>query len=180
MSRNLSEDEKFCEKINTAVDFLASTTPIDIHPGTNGVVRDIIHPSLFPLILSLIPPEMKSNPKKQKTEKQNESSFFGVEHEESEFQWIPAEVEVTNGAVTFSSDINGLDRAQYPALYDVLGSLLSALLPGMEQVWRYARTVAPFTPAAHGTDLKKKKLQFSTRSLVEKCILASYCQSCRL
>jgi len=142
MSRNVSEN--IIEKINTAVDQLATATPLDIHPGTNGVVRDIIHPSLFPLLLKTSQTNSLPKPKRQKIDKQNKWSFFGVHHEVSKFQWLPAEVEVTNGAVFFSSEINGLDRAQYPALYEVLGSLLSALVPGMEQVWQYARTVAPF------------------------------------
>merc|ERR1719189_3475234 len=37
-------------RLNDQIDGLKAGEPADYHPGSNGVVRDLVHPSLFPLI----------------------------------------------------------------------------------------------------------------------------------
>jgi hypothetical protein len=117
-------------EINALVDALAAQEPVDFHPGTKEVVRDLVHPSLFPLL---------SDPSTRDVTKKN---FWGRPHEASRFQWLPAEVEIDeSGNPHFASDINNLDRSKYSALYGGLEGLFKELLPGFQKVWQYARSM---------------------------------------
>jgi hypothetical protein len=117
-------------EINAMVDRLALEEPVDHHPGTKNVVRDLVHPSLFPLL---------SDPSTRDLTKTN---FWGRKHEASRFQWLPAEVEIDeSGTPRFSSDINNLDRAKYPEVYGGLERVFKELLPGFQKVWQYARSM---------------------------------------
>jgi hypothetical protein len=134
--------------INRLVDAFAAAEPPDYHPGTGGIVRDLVHPSLYPLII---------DPNSVDTWKMNR---WCRQYERSRFQWLPAEVAIdANGSAKFTSEINNLDMVKYAELTTVLEQTFSALLPGFEkvpkhififstlelnrslwcQVWRYAR-----------------------------------------
>lgn len=123
-------------EVNQLVDELAASEPVDHHPGTSNIVRDLVHPSLYPLLI---------DPNAQDLEKTN---YWGRNHEESRFQWLPTEVEVDKaGNAKFVSPINNLDTDKYPALTHALEKVLTALIPGMEKVWQYAQKVS-FTAEA--------------------------------
>lgn len=116
--------------INSLIDSLATEEPVDYHPGTKEVVRDLVHPSLYPLL---------SDPASRDLTKKN---FWGRPHEASRFQWLPAEVEIDNdGNPKFTSDINNLDRSKYPDLYVGLQRVFKELIPGFQKVWQYARSM---------------------------------------
>ncbi len=104
--------------------------PVDYHPGTNNVVRDLVHPSLYPLIIDA---------KNVNTKLTNR---WGRNYESSRFQWLPSEVDIDgNGRAKFVSSINNLDHTKYPELQGALENVLTALIPGMEKVWQYCLTV---------------------------------------
>ena len=107
-----------------------SKEPVDYHPGTHNVVRDLVHPSLYPLIIDA---------KKVNTQLTNR---WGRNYESSRFQWLPSEVDIDgNGRAKFVSSINNLDHTKYPELQGALENVLTALIPGMEKVWQYCLTV---------------------------------------
>jgi len=69
----------------------------------------------------------------------NIRNFWGREHEDSSFQWLPTEFHVDmNGKATITSEINNLDMVKYPELKSQLELTFSALVPGFEKVWSYA------------------------------------------
>jgi len=124
-------DIEFMREINELIDNFARQEPPDYHPGTNNIVRDLVHPSLFPLL---------SDPSKRDTSKTN---YWGRPYEASRFQWLPAEVSIDDdGNPTFISDINNLDRSKYPEIYIGLQKVFKNLLPGFEKVWQYARSIS--------------------------------------
>ena len=118
-------------EFNSLVDEFGRNEPVDYHPGTKDIVRDLIHPSLYPLILSTTKPKAAGKKKYDETRK----NFFNRPYEISRFQWLPSEVDVDqHGIARFVSPINNLDETQYPQLYDCLGRILTQLVPGFEQV----------------------------------------------
>jgi hypothetical protein len=109
--------------LNRLTDEFAAAEPVDYHPGTNQVVRDLVHPSLYPLIL---------DPEAVDTTTRN---YWNRPYEKSRFQWLPTEVSIDrHGKATFTSPINNLDTDKYPALKNVLQDVFTALVPGMEKV----------------------------------------------
>lgn len=121
-------DEALISITNRNIDVLASLESVDFHPGTNEVVRDLVHPSLFPL---LIPRGSLDTSKR---------NFWGRRYEDSRFQWLPAELTVdAAGKATFMSPINNLDESNYHEVRKSLEDVFSALLPGFEKVSCYYR-----------------------------------------
>lgn len=121
-------DPAFITKVNQLVDVLAAQEPVDYHPGTNEVVRDLVHPSLYPLLL---------DPDTIDTTKRN---HFNRKYEKSRFQWLPSEVDIDqDGNAKITSPINNLDSDKYPDLHQALEQLFTALVPGLEKVWEYSQ-----------------------------------------
>jgi hypothetical protein len=110
-------------KLNRIVDAFAAVEPLDYHPGTNNIVRDLVHPSLYPLVI---------DPKSINTHGKDR---WCRRYERSRFQWLPAEVAIdSDGMAKFTSDINNLDTVKYPELKVALEQVFSALVPGFEKV----------------------------------------------
>lgn len=126
--------------LNADIDDLCQREPADYHPGSGGVVRDIVHPSLYCYVsgVSVLKPWAHSNTTPAGSSDPNARpgrDFWGRPLESSRYQWLPAEVEVTSeGRVTFGSDINNLSRARYPRVYDHLAALFTRALPLLEGV----------------------------------------------
>jgi hypothetical protein len=116
-------DPAMLDSINRIVDALAAAEPPDYHPGTNGIVRDLVHPSLYPLIVD------------PKSINKHNTDRWSRSYEQSRFQWLPAEVEIDgDGMAKFVSAINNLDTVKYPELKDALEQVFSAVVPGFEKV----------------------------------------------
>lgn len=63
-------------------------------------------------------------------------------YEESRYQWLPAEVSVSeSGKCEFQTYINNLPKEKYGELYDGLGELLSKCLPHLESAWSHGAAV---------------------------------------
>lgn len=119
---------------------LAEQRP-DYHPGSGNVVRDIVHPSLFPFVKgrTKLAPGAKAPPEP----KPSERDFWGRPYERSKYQWLPTPFAVDKrGGVGIGSYINNLDRNLYPEVYDDLAALFGVMLPLFESVYGYARSVA--------------------------------------
>ncbi|RMY82943.1 hypothetical protein D0862_11851 [Hortaea werneckii] len=127
----------------------------DWHPGSNGTVLDLVHPSLYPLLYGrsrilldeMVPlkrcseytakGEIVSQPSKDEVGIAHyKTSRFGRDpmHPEAaysaRFQWLPCEVAFrgTDGAEVVSY-INNLHPAKHTALYDVLGQIIGRVVP---------------------------------------------------
>lgn len=121
-------DPALLASMNKLVDALAANEPVDLHPGTKDVVRDLVHPSLYPLII-----DPENTPKRG-----NGHDRWFRKYEESRFQWLPTEVSISeSGAAKFTSPINNLDSGKYPELVNALEQTFTALLPGFESVFQY-------------------------------------------
>ena len=111
------------KRLNQQIDVLKVSEPPDYHPGSLGIVRDLVHPSMYPYV----------NPK------QNEASttkrdFWGRPYEKSKFQWLPSEfhIDQESGKCVIESYINNLDRGKYGDLYQSLAELFDHALPLLE------------------------------------------------
>jgi len=128
------------ERLNGLIDELKANTRKDYHPGTKDIVRDLVHPSLYPLIREAPP----STPAEWSTVIANSpepSDLWGRPYESSKYQWLPAEVDVSPaGKCTFQSPINNLP-SKFKDLHSELAALLALSLPYLEAVWGYGREI---------------------------------------
>ncbi|WP_331728458.1 DUF4246 domain-containing protein [Streptomyces sp. NBC_00158] len=99
----------------------------DWHPGSDGQVLDLVHPSLFCLVRGVSggPEEAWRNPTNQYSK-----------HEFSEkFQWLPTDVEVDDeGGVAFRSYVNNVHPETRHELAAVLPDVFARMLPLWENV----------------------------------------------
>ncbi|KAJ7477040.1 hypothetical protein B0H11DRAFT_1308233 [Mycena galericulata] len=106
----------------------------DWHPGSNGQVLDLVHPSLYCIIygrtqdsnLNLVePPEYK------------DSETYAKQALSKHFSWLPSDfsVDATDGSVKLLSPyINNLHPTKHVSLYRVIESALSSYVPLFERV----------------------------------------------
>ncbi|MGW2182804.1 DUF4246 domain-containing protein [Streptomyces sp. NPDC001732] len=99
----------------------------DWHPGSDGQVLDLVHPSLFCLVR-----EVSGAPERAWRSPEAGSS----PHEFSEeFQWLPTDVEVgDDGEVAFRSYVNNVHPVAHRELASVLPVLFARLRPLLENV----------------------------------------------
>ncbi|WP_128976108.1 DUF4246 domain-containing protein [Streptomyces roseicoloratus] len=122
-------DDKLRSRLREAVRVLEEVPEAekDWHPGSDGQVLDLVHPSLFCLVrdVSAAPEQAWRNP-----------TNHYAKHEFSEkFQWLPTDVEVgDDGDVRFLSYVNNVHPEEHHALSAVLPDLFARLLPLWENV----------------------------------------------
>ncbi|SPO01603.1 uncharacterized protein DNG_04276 [Cephalotrichum gorgonifer] len=110
----------------------------DWHPGSNGLVLDLVHPSLFPVVYGLtraLPDGEKLPldgcigytckgtiipvPTDPRYEKQNWGSH----------QWLPSDVKLTGSGAKILGYINNLHPEKHKDLYKVLEDIVTATIP---------------------------------------------------
>ncbi|WP_129308862.1 DUF4246 domain-containing protein [Streptomyces sp. L2] len=99
----------------------------DWHPGSDGQVLDLVHPSLFCLVreASGAPERAWQNP----TDRYSKHEFS------EKFQWLPTDVDVSeDGDVTFRSYVNNVHPETHRELASVLPDLFARLRPLLENV----------------------------------------------
>lgn len=99
----------------------------DWHPGSDGQVLDLVHPSLFCLVreASGAPEEAWQNP----TDRYSKYEFS------ERFQWLPTDVDVSDdGDVAFRSYVNNVHPETHRELAAVLPDLFARMLPLLENV----------------------------------------------
>lgn len=161
--------------INADIDHICEQEPADYHPGSGGVVRDIVHPSLYCYVsgVSRVHPWMPWKSPFAKPAVTANKDFWGRALESSRYQWLPAEVQVTKeGHATFESDINNLSRARYPQVYRHLEALFATAFPLLEAVCSHLRNdfcttgLARLESGAHQPitiPLRNRRLQVVTK-----------------
>lgn len=118
------ETHEDLEELNRLIDVLKEKSAVDYHPGTEDVVRDLVHPSLFCFVEGVsetcLEPDVTEEPKSGK-------DMWGRPYESSKYQWLPSEVSVSpEGVCKFESYINNLDREKCPG-----ASLALLTTPGL-------------------------------------------------
>jgi hypothetical protein len=113
--------ELLVDSLGQHLDNLLHEKSLDLHPGSDGHVVNLIHPSLFPFIKGL-------------TKVVDESVFAECAAIEGDYCWLPAEFFVDgSGTVSIESYINNLDQDSQPALYLDIAQTFQAMLPMFER-----------------------------------------------
>ncbi|MFF5973135.1 DUF4246 domain-containing protein [Streptomyces sp. NPDC012769] len=99
----------------------------DWHPGSDGQVLDLVHPSLFCLVkdVSGAPERAWRNP----------TDRYATYEFSERFQWLPTDVDVSDeGEVTFLSYVNNVHPEAHRELAAVLPELFGRFRPLLENV----------------------------------------------
>ncbi|XWV26811.1 hypothetical protein QJ857_gp0240 [Tupanvirus soda lake] len=94
---------------------LQKKIPLDYHPGSNNLVVDIVHPSLYCYVKGVT-----------KTSKKMNQRIL--------FQWLPAEFSVKKGKVSINSYINNLDPVDHLDLYVSIANIFEKFVPKFNQL----------------------------------------------
>ena len=100
--------------------------PIDWHPGSKNQVRNLIHPSLYPLIRGVSRDQNGKVIPELEVERSKMDSVSKI------YQWLPTEVSVEETGVVFTSKVNNYDLSG--EIDPVLGEILFEMLPLFELV----------------------------------------------
>ncbi|MEU3464709.1 DUF4246 domain-containing protein [Streptomyces sp. NPDC006733] len=99
----------------------------DWHPGSDGQVLDLVHPSLFCLVK-----EVSGAPGRAW---QNPTDRYSTYEFSERFQWLPTDVDVSDdGAVTFASYVNNVHPETHRELVSVLPDVFARMRPLWENV----------------------------------------------
>lgn len=99
----------------------------DWHPGSDGQVLDLVHPSLFCLVR-----EVSGGPERAW---ENPTSPYSKYEFSDRFQWLPTDVDVSaDGEAAFRSYVNNVHPEDHRELAAVLPELLTRMLPLLENV----------------------------------------------
>ena len=159
------------KRLREQINAFSRKTPVDYHPKSDDVVRDFIHPGLYPYIQGVS--KCKKNailPDKETGEKRFD--FWGRKYEDSKFQWLPTLFKINDDGKCFIQDyINNLDRELFPEFYCVLKELFEIFLPYFEEVWSYCKAINFFKGDTDDEDkdeihpLDRKKISFNGNDL---------------
>jgi len=142
VKEKVSEDLK--RSLITHIDEVAQKTPVDFHPKSNDIVRDLVHPALYPYVKGVSRVKKDAELPPQPSEG-DANDFWGRPYEDSKFQWLPTPFEVSKeGKCQIKEYINNLDKALFPGLYRDLEQLFETFLPYFEEVWSYAKAMTFF------------------------------------
>ncbi|MFD0366397.1 DUF4246 domain-containing protein [Streptomyces sp. NPDC127114] len=122
-------DDKLRSRLSEAVRVLEQVPEEekDWHPGSDGQVLDLVHPSLFCLVREASggPEDAWRNP----TDRYSKHEFS------EKFQWLPTDVDVSDdGDVTFRSYVNNVHPEKHHELAAVLPDLFARFRPLLENV----------------------------------------------
>ena len=122
---------------------LAAAIPLEVvpdsekdwHPGSNGLVLNLVHPSLYPIVYG------RTVGKLPGSDTPAILGFSGVEGADpsfvsKRFQWLPSDFSVDrHGKVTLISPyINNIHPTHHKELYSVIPEILQHALPMFERV----------------------------------------------
>ncbi|KAM0545172.1 hypothetical protein ACHAPJ_011439 [Fusarium lateritium] len=135
----------------------------DWHPGSDGKVLDIVHPSLWPLVYgrSRILPDKRINveealehcgtgivlPGDPSTDLKGfdlevdyrniRNTMFPVNIFSKRFQWLPCEVDLTGERPRIDSYINNVHPTKHAGLYSVIEQFIEKSLPAWDTIYRW-------------------------------------------
>lgn len=148
-----------------------ATNP-DWHPGTNDMVMNLVHPSMYPLIYGqskVLKDEVvgvsDSIEKwagkgeviaKDETPVQDPArgNGWGVPPTlwSNAYQWLPSNIAFQqDGSVKFTSYINNLHPTRYPGIYSTIEKLIEAVLPAWDHCLLEHENWKPTGPGRKGS-----------------------------
>ena len=138
--RDAEVSDALAASLNQHIDAVVANEAKDYHPRSKRVIRDIVHPALFPFIRGVSPfvpsPELSEVPRPLEGAK----DMWGRPYERSLYQWLPTPFVIDHaGNCKIDTYINNLDRAKYRDLYTDLERLFEVFLPHFEAVVGFAR-----------------------------------------
>ena len=121
---------------------------LDWHPGTDGKVLNLVHPSMFPLVYGrsrgfrqevvgvqdVIDPlisggDVIESPAEPSKGEDNPITFWSTK-----YQWLPSNFEISgDGSVHIISYINNLHPSKYAPIYKMIEKLVAKALPLWDQ-----------------------------------------------
>ncbi|TFK62408.1 hypothetical protein BDN72DRAFT_932523 [Pluteus cervinus] len=128
----------------------------DWHPRSDGKVLDLVHPSLFPLVYGRS--RVLSHGKATLDdciERCGQGEVVPIPAEPTyidtqvhkpfscNFQWLPCEVDISNGATKITSYINNLHPHQHKGLYGLIEQVISHVIPA----WNM--TLSPYRASSY-------------------------------
>ncbi|MFE2582059.1 DUF4246 domain-containing protein [Streptomyces sp. NPDC059378] len=122
-------DDKLGSRLREAVRILEEVPEAerDWHPGSDGQVLDLVHPSLFCLVR-----EASGAPERAW---QNPTNRYSKYEFSEKFQWLPTDVDVSeDGEVAFRSYVNNVHPDTHHELASVLPDLFARMRPLLENV----------------------------------------------
>ncbi|MFJ8908301.1 DUF4246 domain-containing protein [Streptomyces sp. NPDC102351] len=130
---------------------------LDRHPGSDGQVLDLVHPSLFCLVR-----EVSGGP--ERAWRAPTGHYAKYEFSER-FQWLPTDVEVgDDGQVAFLSYVNNVHPERHRELASVLPELFARMLPLWENVLTDLRHPRPLRITADPYGWYDSEPEFPDRS----------------
>ncbi|WP_024760889.1 DUF4246 domain-containing protein [Streptomyces exfoliatus] len=122
-------DDKLGSRLREAVRVLEEVPAAeqDWHPGSDGQVLDLVHPSLFCLVR-----EASGAPERAW---QNPTNRYAKYEFSERFQWLPTDVDVSeDGDVAFRSYVNNVHPEAHHELASLLPDLFARMRPLLENV----------------------------------------------
>ncbi|GIL28104.1 DUF4246 domain-containing protein [Actinocatenispora comari] len=131
-------DTELADRLRAAVSVLEQVPEAeqDWHPGSDGQVLDLVHPSLFCLVR-----EVSGAPERAW---RNPTDHYSRYEFSEQFQWLPTDVDVSaDGDVSFRSYVNNLHPERHHELAAVLPELFARMRPLLENVLTDLRRPRP-------------------------------------
>ena len=110
-----------------------SFTFFDYHPGSDEAVVDLVHPSLLVVQHNVTPIVMNGTLEVAKFFKITKYIFDNrFCYDSKRFQWLPTLLtKNSSGNFEFESYINNLHPVKHNDLYDSIGTIFNAVIPGL-------------------------------------------------
>ncbi|WZH43236.1 uncharacterized protein QYS62_004238 [Fusarium acuminatum] len=132
----------------------------DWHPGSDGKVLDIVHPSLWPLVYGrsriltdkrinveealtysgtsiVIPGDPPTDFEGEKTQEDYDFHMFHVSAFSKRFQWLPCDVDLTGERPRIDSYINNIHPVKQAELYPIIEKFIGLSLPAWDLILRW-------------------------------------------
>ncbi|MFJ4502046.1 DUF4246 domain-containing protein [Streptomyces sp. NPDC088864] len=108
----------------------------DWHPGSDGQVLDLVHPSLFCLVR-----EVSGAPERAWKNRRNQYSDYEFS---KRFQWLPTDVDISgDGEAVFRSYVNNVHPEEHAELAAVLPDVFARMRPLLDRVLTDLRRPRP-------------------------------------
>ncbi|MER6784175.1 DUF4246 domain-containing protein [Streptomyces sp. NPDC000658] len=152
-------DDELRSRLRKAVQVLEQVPEAeqDWHPGSDGQVLDLVHPSLFCLVR-----EVSGAPE---TAWQNPTDRYSRYEFSEKFQWLPTDVDISDdGDVAFRSYVNNVHPETHRELASVLPDMFARLRPLFENVLTDLRHPRPLRIEADPFGWYDSQPQYPNRS----------------
>lgn len=154
-------DDKTARNLASAVEAFEKVTAKDYHPGSNNLVVDLVHPSLFHLqygrTKALQGGKLETVEYNEEIANfKNDVSDWGIS---KKFQWLPAELKFDMKSKTFGFDsyINNLHPVKYGHMYLAISDVFNEVVPGLNfSLARYLSEQYIRVPVPSYTDAYKE------------------------